>query len=225
MRHRRDRIDVAGGRGRAAVGASARCSTTLGFDDFVDPAESSAAADGAARARRACRRRCTATRWSRSTSWTRSARDGVAKELVGARHRRRERGATCLDVRSTACRRSPAETLGRARQACSARPMTRSRTCATSSRWPTARRPRARIRVDPEPRARAVILHGRDHGDRRARSGRQPRRRRPLRQPRRHVPRPRRAGLRLLARPRADHRRDDRARDVSRTRSPAAAST
>ena len=39
----------------------------------------------------------------------------------------------------------------------------------------------------PEPRARALLLHGRDHGDQRARPRGEPRRRRALRQPRRHV--------------------------------------
>ena len=68
-----------------------------------------------------------------------------------------------------------------------------------------------------EPRPRAVILHGRDHGNRGG-GDRQPRRRRTLRQLDRHVSRPRRPGVRVLARARADHRRDDRARDVPRGR-------
>ncbi len=53
--------------------------------------------------------------------------------------------------------------------------------------------PAARPHSDrPEPGARAVILHGRHHGSRRAGPGRQPGRRRAVRQPDRHVPRARR---------------------------------
>ena len=51
---------------------------------------------------------------------------------------------------------------------------------------PRDERRRARA-VRPGARARAVVLHRRDHGDRRAGSGGQPRRRRPLRRTDRHV--------------------------------------
>ena len=65
-----------------------------------------------------------------------------------------------------------------------------------------------------EPGARPVVLHRRDHGDRRAGPRRQPRRRRPLRRADRHVLGREIPGVRVLARPRADPRRDGRARHV-----------
>ena len=172
-----------------------------------------ARADGAARRPRACRRRCTATRSSRSTSWTRSAptasrrssRRAASTRRGGDAVRRRSSPARAATARDAALRRVRGTSLRR-------------RTTAVAN----ARRDRAALRGDErrgarasgrsEPGARAVVLHRRDHGNRGARSGRQPRRRRPLRQPGRHVPRARRAGLRVLARPRADPRRDGRAR-------------
>ena len=153
-------------------------------------------------------------------------RDGVEKELVGTRHRAPRAPRPCLA--SSALRRCPPRTAGWSLSSViGERAAGSGRDRGRSSRWLTADRggTAARHFDRPEPGARAVILHGRDHGDRRARSGRQPRRRRPLRQPDRDVSRPRRAGLRLLARSRADHRRHDRAGHVSGRRSPAAAST
>ena len=79
---------------------------------------------------------------------------------------------------------------------------------------PRDERRRAR-HAGPVAGARPVVLHRRDHGDRGARSRRQPRRRRPLRRADWHVQRRGDPGVRVLARPRADPGRDGRAADVS----------
>ena len=139
--------------------------------------------------------------------------DGVREGVRGARHRRRRRRRRALTFfeRSRAAERAERRS---ARLDAHARRRTTARRepARRSSRWPTSTPAAGTDPRRSEPRARPVILHGRDHGDRRDGSDRQPRRRRALRQPDRHVPRPRRAGVRVLARARADHRRDDRAR-------------
>ena len=220
VRHRRDRLDVAGRRSGAAERGQ------RGADDarvrrLRDPAEPSPRADRRCSRRRACRRACTATRWSRSTSSTRSARTACAKEFAA-------RGIAEAAAREVpgAVRRGAGELPdgGAAAAATDARAgaRRRSRTCATIVR--AGRRDRRRRAGSGSIRASRAGCHTtRARSWRsRCRPGRQPRRRRPLRQPGRHVSRPRRAGVRLLARARAHHRRDDRARHVSRRRFAAA---
>ena len=130
-----------------------------------------------------------------STSWTRSAATGVRAELAA-----RGIGAdgdapmprSSFDGATHRIRPARVDAPGRATGRRHRRGWPRSRTwprSSGSSRRPSAGRARA---LDPQPGARAVVLHRRDHGDRGAGSRRQPRRRRPLRRPDRHVPRARR---------------------------------
>ena len=144
---------------------------------------------------------------------------GVEAELRGARDRRR-RDAGLPRVPDRRARRRPASRRRRSSGfATSCAAITPARRAVDElDQIVRLADGTAGARPDPDrsqPGARAVILHRRDHGDCRAGSAGQPRRRRPLRQPGRHVPRPRRAGVRVLARPRADHRGDDRAGHVS----------
>ena len=194
--------------------------TRLGFDDFTIRLNHRRAADGAARARRACPRRCTARRSSRSTSSTRSAstacsRSWSARGIDDASAPRR-----CLELFEADRRRPSALRDARARRRAMGANAAVEQSRGASSRSPQATPAAGTIRVDPS-LARGLSYYtgaimeitvpdlagslgggGRyDNLDR-------------------HVPRPRRAGLRVLARPRAHHRRHDRARDVSRDASP-----
>ena len=107
-------------------------------------------------------------------------RDKVGEDLVGARHRSRPR-------RKPACAPSRIsnafnELVGRSERGRRREPQRRRDHDA--GRRDTGKGSRA---VHAAPGARPVVLHRRDHGDRGAGSGRQPRRRRPLRRIDRHV--------------------------------------
>ena len=145
------------------LGAVSEILTTLGFADFAVRLNHRARADGAARGRRRVRARCTATRWWRSTSSTRSASKAWRRSSPrAASPRRRARRRWTL---FTAAPELPEAALQRLQDLLPAHDGGR-RTCATIVRLagatPAARPDPARS----EPRARAVILHGRDHGDR-----------------------------------------------------------
>ena len=141
--------------------------------------------------------------------------DGVRREL-------QERGIAADGERVLAAFSPQAATLrrrARLRRATGAEALAAvGRARRRSSRSSSATSAGAHLRFDVDAGARPVVLHRRDHGDRRPRSGRQPRRRRPLRWADRHVLRREHPGVRVLARARAHPRGDGRARDVSRRR-------
>ena len=195
---------------------SATCCATLGFADFVirlnHRAVLTALLDAAGVARGPARRR----RSSRIDKLDKIGRDGVREELVArgvaARRRRGCRASSRCRRRSVHGRRRVC--VGVASVGADDERRAASQSCGRSSRWRATTSAGGAPALRPEPGARPVVLHRRDHGDRGAGSGRQPRRRRSLRRPDRHVPRRAGAGLRLLARPRADPRRDGGARHV-----------
>ena len=147
----------------------------------------------------AWRPRCTATALVALDKLDKIGADGVERSWSHAASPPTSRAACCdvrsasttrtrnPSLRSTTRERAPACSSCRRRSAGGRRrPQP---TWQRSSHWRPRRR-RPHLRVDPESRARAVVLHRRDHGGCRAGSGRQPRRRRPLRRSRGDVPRP-----------------------------------
>ena len=84
--------------------------------------------------------------------------------------------------------------------------------------WSAATSAGPHLRLDLTLARGLSVLHGCDHGSRGPRSGRQSRRRGALRWPDRHVPGRGSARVRVLARPRADSRRDGGAQHVPRFR-------
>ena len=149
VRHRRDRLDVAGRRGELLAAVS-DVLTTARLRRLRHPAEPPARADGAARRRRRAGARSTATRSSRSTSWTRSAPTASPTELA-ARGIDAAVAAACLELFDASRTEPPSRRLGAARAA----------RCRTTRIGAVAnlrddrragrrrRRPPARIRVDP----------------------------------------------------------------------------
>ena len=155
VRRRRDRIDVADRRGRAAGGGQ-RGADAARLRRLRDPPEPSSRADGAARARGRRRRRCTATRWSRSTSSTRSARTGSPRSWPRAASTRTAAARVPGGVRGRAGRASGRDAGAELERLLDAGHAGGRAICEpiVSARR-RDRRPPAGIRVDPEPGARA----------------------------------------------------------------------
>ena len=181
------RVDVAGRRSGAVCAAVADALTELGFDDFVIRLNHRQLLTALLSAAGVRMRRCTAPRSWRSTSWTRLAATASPPS---------SRSVESLQTPPRSCWRC-SMSGGRP----SGRPLPRPRTYGgvrgrRCDRAPRMREPASRfialtdghcaagkrMRGGPEPGARAVVLHGRDHGDQRRRPGRQPWRRRALRQ-------------------------------------------
>ena len=165
--------------------------TELGFNDFVIRLNHRQLLTALLNARGRARRRCTATALVALDKLDKIGADGVGAGAGGARHRRRARRRRCCDVRDRRWRRAT-----RARRAAfvgddAAGSAALREPASDPASWPRARSAAGRMQRRPEPGARPVVLHRRDHGDQRRRPGRQPRRRRALRQPGRHVPRAR----------------------------------
>ena len=194
VRRRRPRLDVAGRRS-GAVRRGGGCAAAARLPNFTIrlnhrqlltallevagvPADKHAdalvALDKLGQDRRRTR---SSPRWRRAASSARRrSRDRAVPDRLPRRRRRRADECRCLRRAADEDRR-PRGGAGGARQS-----RRRSSRCRR-------RRRRGPLQLDPSPGARPVVLHGRDHGDRRARPRRQPGRRRALRQPGRHVPR------------------------------------
>ena len=166
--------------------------------------------------RRASPTRSTTTRWSRSTSSIRSAKTGSPRNASRAVSSATVADACLEAFDGRAGRASDRAALEPARAAAG---RTSHRAIAdlradgldSSTRTPAA----GSIRVDPSLARGLSYYTGAIMEIAVPDLAGKPWRRRALRQPGRHVPRTRRARLRLLARSRAHHRRDDRAEHVS----------
>ena len=185
--------------------------TKLGFEDFTIRLNHRALLTGAARARRRAARRCTATRSSRSTSSTRSASTACRRSSWPAASTQRSRRRVSAALRRSGRRRRRRDALARVDEGDGPHDAVGQSSSNRDARRRHGRR-RTRIRVDPSLARGLSYYTGAIMEIAVPDLAGQPRRRRPLRQPDRHVPRPRRSGVRLLARPRAHHRRHDRAR-------------
>ena len=160
--------------------------TTLGFQRLHDPAEPSRPAGGDA-----ARRRASPNRSTRSALVALDKLDKIgATGPAGPRGGAPRVGGPSDQIMALFCAWRHCRRMCHATTGCS-------RDCGRSGARPasvpvndlaalvqlTAPRRAGPRASRSQPRARAVILHGRHHGDRGAGSGRQPRRRRPLRQP------------------------------------------
>ena len=220
VRHRCDRLDVAGGRGRAAVGGHRGARRRSGFSDFTIrlnhrvllTALLEAAGVPAAAARRGAGgdRQAGQDRPRRRArrSWSRAA--STDEQRVPTCSRWRSTDVPALDATgrrrsSSGQRRQDAsvdrDLAARRRHAGAGACQLRSRAWRAGCHTTRARSWRSPCPIWPAASAAAAGTTTR-----------------------RHVPRPRHAGVRVLARPRAHHRRHDRAADVPGRRSRAAAS-
>ena len=99
VRRRRHRVDVDGGRGRAAARPPPMCSSGSGFATSTIRLNHRELLRGDARRAPACRPSSTATRWSRSTSSTRSAATASRASSSERGDRRRRCDAAARAVR------------------------------------------------------------------------------------------------------------------------------